>query len=73
MWNRFGPFAWWARVLGLPLPGDIGLPTSYRIGEVGPKGIPGTSGVAEGLRRERKGGSFFGPGEQGEGESKVVR
>ena len=47
MWNRFGPWAWVTRMMGLPLPGDEGgkyWPRGYKIQDVGPRFTRGSGG-----------------------------
>ncbi|KAF7595704.1 hypothetical protein BBP40_005148 [Aspergillus hancockii] len=43
-WNRWGPSAWFSRLLGLPLPGDEGdkyYPKGYETADLGPKYFEG--------------------------------
>lgn len=42
VWNRWGPMAWVAWGLGVPVPGDQGMcGEGWRMGEVGPEGFKG--------------------------------
>ena len=46
-WNRFGPPAWPARLMGLPLPGDKNgryWPNGYHIRDIGPVFLRGKGG-----------------------------
>ncbi|KAI9928448.1 hypothetical protein MW887_002493 [Aspergillus wentii] len=63
LWNRYGPSAWFARAMGLPLPGDEGekyYPHGYRLEDLGPryfegKGRAQIDGIKEGLGVQRRG------------------
>lgn len=47
LWNRLGPSAWPARLMGLPLPGDENgryWSNGYRIQDIGPNFMRGRGG-----------------------------
>lgn len=65
LWNRWGPGAWLAWSMGIPLPGDRGMaPEGFLTKDVGPRAFEG-KGYAEAektkerLRKERTGGCPF--------------
>ena len=68
LWNRFGPWAWMARMMGLPVPGDEGgkyWPKGYKTQDVGPKFTRGkggdfVKGEKEKMLRMRMAGCPFG-------------
>jgi len=68
IWNRWGPLAWKARLMGLPLPGDEGDkygPKGYKIRDVGPesmrgKGMDFMQGEKDRLQEMRKMACPFG-------------
>ncbi|KAL8383315.1 hypothetical protein RB595_006862 [Gaeumannomyces hyphopodioides] len=62
LWNRWGPYAWLAWSLGVPLPGDEGMmPEGYTLKDVGPdqfrgKGWDEAEGTARDLMEARSAG-----------------